>query len=300
MHAVIAVGGNALLKRGEILSFENQQANMRASANAIAEIAREHSLTLVHGNGPQVGLLALEADAYKGAPPYPLDVLGAESQGMIGYIIVQEMMRALPGRAMAALLTRTRVDAGDPAFARPSKPIGPIYGEAEAKALAAERGWAISPDGNAYRRVVASPEPRGIVEIGVIRLLVDAGVMAICLGGGGVPVAEAADGTLEGVEAVIDKDLAAQVLAVELGADRLLILTDVDGVYLDWKGPDQRLLRAASARELKAGDFAQGSMGPKVAAACRFAEATGRPAFIGNLADAGKVMAGETGTRIDP
>lgn len=300
MKVVVAIGGNALLKRGEVLSAENQRANMREAAGALAAIASAHDLVLVHGNGPQVGLLALEADAYKGAPPYPFDVLGAESQGMIGYVIEQEMRRVLPGREIVTVLTQTRVDAKDPAFVAPSKPVGPVYDEATARSLAAERGWTVAADGQSFRRIVASPTPIEIVEIAAIKRLQEAGVIVICAGGGGVPVVSAADGGLSGVEAVIDKDYAAAILAVAIGADRLVVLTDVDGVYLDWGKPQQRLLRAEKAAVLAQGKFAGGSMGPKVAACCNFARATGRPAFIGNLADAARVMNGEAGTRIDP
>jgi carbamate kinase len=300
MKVVVAIGGNALLKRGEVLSAENQRANMRVAAGALAAIAKLNQLILVHGNGPQVGLLALEADAYKGAPPYPFDVLGAESQGMIGYVVEQELKRALPAHEFATLLTQTRVDARDPAFSAPSKPIGPVYEEAAARALAGERGWSIAPDGKGYRRIVASPMPVEIVEIAAIRRLVDAGITVICAGGGGVPVIRSADGGLSGAEAVIDKDLAAQVLAVALGAERLVILTDVDGVYLDWGKPEKKLLREAKAGDLIKGNFAKGSMGPKVSAACAFALSTGHPASIGNLADAARVMNGEAGTRIVP
>ncbi|MDP2122753.1 MAG: carbamate kinase [Parvibaculum sp.] len=303
MRVLVAIGGNALLKRGEALSIANQRRNMGKAAEALAAIAREHEMVLVHGNGPQVGLLALEADAYKEAPPYPLDVLGAESQGMIGYVIEESMRRALPEREIATLLTQTLVDPADPAFAAPSKPIGPLYDEATAKALAAERGWAVAPDGpngKAWRRVVASPAPHGIVEIETIRRLMDANCLVICAGGGGIPVKAGAGGAPEGVEAVIDKDLAACLLAVELGAERLLILTDIDGVQADWGKPAQRRLTSASARTLDPADFAAGSMRPKIEAVRRFALETGHSAFIGNLDDALAVMAGQAGTRIDP
>ncbi|MGB5950210.1 MAG: carbamate kinase [Parvibaculum sp.] len=300
MRLVVAIGGNALLKRGEVLSFENQRKNMRASAAALAEAAGRHTLVLVHGNGPQVGLLALEADAYKAVPPYPLDVLGAESQGMIGYVIAQELRRMLPQRGIVTLLTQTVVDGTDPAFARPTKPIGPVYAEAGAGGLAAERGWSMAADGEAFRRVVASPAPRRIVELDAIRLLIEAGQIVICTGGGGIPVVERAGGVLEGVEAVIDKDLGASLLACNLDADRLVILTDVEGVYRNWGGEEPDLINRARADEFDVSAFANGSMGPKVDAACRFARTTGRPAFIGNLADAKRVIEGEAGTRIDP
>ncbi|MEX0839564.1 MAG: carbamate kinase [Parvibaculum sp.] len=303
MRVLVAIGGNALLKRGEALSIANQRRNMAEAAGALAAIARAHEMVLVHGNGPQVGLLALEADAYKDATPYPLDVLGAESQGMIGYVIEAAMRRALPGREVATLLTQTLVDPGDPAFAAPAKPIGPVYDEATAKALAAERGWAVAPDGpngKVWRRVVASPAPRGIVELETIRRLMNDSCLVICAGGGGIPVRAGADGAPEGVEAVIDKDLAACLLAVELGAERLLILTDVDGVHADWGKPGARLLKSVSARTLDPAGFAAGSMRPKIEAVRRFALETGHPAFIGNLDEARAVMAGEAGTRIDP
>lgn len=295
---VVAIGGNALLKRGEVLSFENQRANMRASASALADAAGANTLVLVHGNGPQVGLLALEADAYKAVPPYPLDVLGAESQGMVGYIIAQEMGRALPSSHVVSIVTRTIVDEHDSAFGHPTKPIGPVYSTQDADGLAAERAWSMAADGKGFRRVVASPEPKHIVEIDAIRRLVDTGTLVICGGGGGIPVVERAENILDGVEAVIDKDLAASLIAQKLDADRLVILTDVDGVYRHWGKPDASLVEVLTASEVDIGSFASGSMGPKVDAACRFARETGRPAFIGNLNDAGAVIRGEAGTRI--
>lgn len=299
MRIVVAIGGNALLKRGETLSFENQRANMRASAAALAEAARAHQLVLVHGNGPQVGLLALEADAYKAVPPYPLDVLGAESQGMIGYVIAQEMRRVLPEREIVALLTQTVVDRADRAFAHPTKPIGPVYASADADGLAGPRGWAMAADGKGFRRVVASPEPKRIVEGAAIARLVEAGALVVCAGGGGIPVAASDGHLLDGVEAVIDKDLAASLLARNLGADRLAILTDVDGVYRDWGKPSQAIQPVLRAGAVDVAAFANGSMGPKVDAACRFARETGRPAFIGSLAEAAAVIAGEAGTRVE-
>jgi len=298
MRLVVAIGGNALLTRGEELSAENQRRNMGEAARALAKIMRDHEVILVHGNGPQVGLLALESAAFKDAPPYPLDVLGSESQGMIGYIIEQELRNAMPERRIVTLLTQTIVEANDPAFANPTKPIGPIYSEAEAKELAAARGWSIAPDGKNFRRVVPSPLPIDIVERQTIGDLVSAGVIAICAGGGGVPVTLGSDKQVQGIEAVIDKDLAASLLARKLDADRLIILTDVDAVYRDWGKDTQARIDKTDPTSLRAMDFAKGSMGPKVDAVCRFVEASGKPAAIGSLAHAGEVVSGKSGTHI--
>ena len=262
----------------------------------LAKLACEHELVITHGNGPQVGLLALQSAAYTEVEPYPLDVLGAESEGMIGYLVELGLENALPDRPVAALLTQVLVDADDPAFARPTKPIGPVYDAATAAALAETRGWTIAADGPGFRRVVASPEPREIVELGTIRLLVEAGVVVVCTGGGGIPVTR--NGALRGVEAVIDKDLAAALLAEQLDADMLLLLTDVAAVEADWGTENARPIRGASPDELRALMFAAGSMGPKVEAACRFVEQTGRVAAIGALADAREIVAGRRGTLI--
>ncbi len=296
MRVLIALGGNALLRRGERLSADNQRRNVRAAAAALAPLAATHELVLTHGNGPQVGLLALQSAAVEPDAPYPLDVLGAESEGMIGYLVEQELANLLPGRRFATLLTQVEVDPADPAFGRPSKPIDPLYDERAARALAAARGWAIAPDGAGFRRVVPSPRPRRVLELGVIALLARQGVIVICAGGGGIPVARRADGSLIGVEAVIDKDLAGSLLARELRADALVMLTDVDGVYLDWGGPGRRRLRRAPPGRLRALAFAPGSMGPKVEAACEFVETTGGSAAIGRLEDAAALLAGEAGT----
>jgi carbamate kinase len=296
MKVVIALGGNALLERGEPPTAEAQRANVARAAQAVAEVARAHAVVVTHGNGPQVGLLALQAEESARVPPYPLDILDAETEGMIGYLIEQELASRLPGRKIATLLTQIEVAANDLAFARPSKPIGPVYAAAEAQRLAQARGWTVALDGNAWRRVVPSPEPRRILEIATIRLLVDAGVIVVCAGGGGIPVVVTPAGGIHGVEGVIDKDLAAALLARELAADVLLLLTDVDAVYRDWNTPAASPLRATTVRELRQQQFAPGSMGPKVEAACRFVESTGGLAGIGRLEDALEVLQGRRGT----
>jgi carbamate kinase len=263
MRVVAALGGNALLRRGEPLDAETQRRNVAVAADALATVARQHELVVTHGNGPQVGLLALQAEAYPEGGTYPLDVLGAESEGMIGYLLQQSLRNALPERDVATLLTQVRVDAADPAFSAPTKPIGPVYDRGEATAVAASRGWVVRPDGPHWRRVVASPEPAGIVEIETIALLVDAGVLAVCAGGGGVPVVERPDGTLHGVEAVIDKDLVAALLAIELRADALLLLTDVPAVEAGWGTPAARPVPEATPRRV-AGTGARGGLdGPE-------------------------------------
>jgi carbamate kinase len=291
-------GGNALLQRGQPLAADVQRHNIEVAAGAIAQIAQTHQVVVTHGNGPQVGLLALQAEAYRAVPPYPLDVLNAETEGMIGYLIEQQLRNHLPGRQVVTLLTQVEVDANDPAFAQPSKPIGPLYPQAEAEQLAAERGWEIAPDGEAYRRVVPSPEPRRILELATIRLLVQAGALVICAGGGGIPVVITPGGGIRGVEAVIDKDRAAALLAIALNADALLLLTDMDAVYTDWKAPTAQSLRDATPQQLRQHTFAPGSMGPKVEAACRFVEATHALAGIGRLEDAAAILAGKAGTRV--
>jgi carbamate kinase len=278
--AVVALGGNALLRRGEPAEASHQQANVRTAAASLAVLGETHRLVVTHGNGPQVGLLALQAEAYDDVRPYPLDVLGAETEGMIGYL---------------TLLTQTVVDPADPAFAVPSKPIGPVYEPAEGERLARERGWTVRPDGPYVRRVVASPQPADIVEIETIRLLLDAGVLVVCAGGGGIPVTSSGAG-LAGVEAVVDKDLSAALLAEKIGADFLLMLTDVPEVQAGWGTPEARSIRLASPQELRGMDFAAGSMGPKVEAACRFAERTGGRAGIGRLDQAAAILRGEAGT----
>ncbi len=300
MRIVFALGGNALLKRGEVLSAENQRCNMRAAAAALAKACDGHEVAIVHGNGPQVGLLALEADAYRAVPPYPLDVLGAESQGMIGYVIAQELRNACPDRAVAALLTQTLIDRSDPAFDHPTKPIGPVYDKQDVSELAKNNGWTFAADGASMRRVVASPTPISIVELPVIEQLVASNTIVICCGGGGIPVHQTSPGLLEGAEAVVDKDFAAALLAQKLGAEKLIILTDVDGVYLDWGPADQRLFREASADDLASQSFSEGSMAPKVQAAVQFVKATGQAAVIGSLDQLERVITGQSGTLIRP
>ena len=300
MRLVVALGGNALLKRGQPADTATQLANVRRAARALAPLARRHRVIVTHGNGPQVGQLALLSE--EGDAGFPLDVLGAQSQGMIGYMIEDELRDEIAGaREIATVLTQVVVEADDPAFGAPSKPVGPQYEEAEARALARERGWAIGPDGARWRRLVPSPEPRRIVEMAAIRILVDAGVIVICAGGGGVPVVREESGRHHGAEAVIDKDLCAALLAAELGATALLMLTDADAVYERWGRPDAAPLRRVSPAALRGMTFARGSMAPKVEAACRFVEgapAGERFASIGALEDVEAILAGEKGTTV--
>ncbi len=302
MLVVLALGGNALLRRNEPPEAEVQRANvLTAVARSVAPIARQHSVVITHGHGPQIGLLALQMAAFTQVKPYPLDVLGAESEGMIGYLIEQALGEALPDREIATLLTQVEVDPADPAFGTPSKPIGPIYGEAEARALSVRLGFQFARDGGGFRRVVASPLPRRIRELATIRILVAAGVIAICAGGGGIPVVRTTEGGLRGVEAVIDKDRSAALLAEQLGADALLLLTDVAEVWTSWpKSADSRPIQRASAKDLRGYDFAPGSMGPKVEAACWFVERTGRFAAIGAIEQACAIVEGRAGTVVRP
>ena len=294
---VVALGGNALLRRGEPLEADIQRKNIATAAKTIALIAQEYNVVLVHGNGPQVGLLALQNSAYTKVSPYPLDVLGAESQGMIGYMLIQELKNLMPSRNVTALLTQVQVDPEDPAFANPTKFIGPVYEEAEARALAAEKQWSVKADGKFFRRVVPSPLPQRIVEGDAIETLIAQGHLIICTGGGGIPVTW--DGQcLTGIEAVIDKDMSAAYLARQIKADALLILTDADAVYLDWGKPTQHPLRVTSPDELAGVKFDAGSMGPKVEASCEFVKATGGMVGIGSLEDGLAILKGEAGTNI--
>lgn len=301
MRVVIALGGNALLKRGEPMTAEQQRGNVRSAAPALAAVATKHELVLSHGNGPQVGLLALQAAAYAEVEPYPLDVLGAQSEGMIGYVLEQELGNVLPQEVpLATVLTMVEVDPGDPAFRNPTKFVGPIYTQEEADKLATDKGWAFREDGTSWRRVVPSPQPRRIFEIRPIRWLLDQGVIVICAGGGGVPTmfSPANPRTLTGVEAVIDKDLASQLLAREVEADLFVMATDIDGVYADWGTPKQRRLGQITSAELRAMPFAAGSMGPKVEAAAMFVEGTYKRAAIGALAQIEAIVDGLAGTQV--
>jgi carbamate kinase len=298
VRVVIALGGNALMRRGEPTDDDRQRRNVAVAAAAVSGIAREHSVVITHGNGPQVGQLALQAESYDPEHPPALDLLGAQTEGLIGYLIEQELRNQLPDTKVATLLTQVVVAADDPAFGAPTKPIGAMYSRERAERLAAERGWAIAPDGEAWRRVVASPERRRIVELETIQLLLEAGVVVVCAGGGGIPVLETPDRALRGVEGVIDKDLAAALLAVAVGADALLLLTDVAAVYSDWPHPAERALGDVGPTELRQLLLDPGSMGPKAEAACRFVEATGAIACIGRMEDAESLLAGRTGTRV--
>ena len=303
MRVVVALGGNALLKRGEPLTAENQSANIQRAAAQLARVALAHELVLTHGNGPQVGLLALQAAAYadiSAVAAYPLDLLGAESQGMIGYPLEQALANRLPPeRSVVTLVTRTEVDANDPAFAHPTKPIGPVYNEQESQRLAAEKAWTMATDGSHFRRVVASPMPLRILNLQAISWLVDKGALVIAAGGGGIPVARNTEGQMHGIEAVIDKDLCAALLAEALHADCLVIATDVAAIFDHWCEPEQQPIGKISAQALGQKSFAAGSMGPKVQAACQFVIATGKRAAIGSLEQIEALVAGTAGTQID-
>jgi carbamate kinase len=296
MRIVIALGGNALLGGGEPMDIALERANLKVAAEGIAEIAMDHQVVLTHGNGPQVGLLALQNEACTEAPAAPLDVLDAESEGMVGYLLEQELGHHLPSGNLATLLTQVVVDPDDPAFLHPTKPIGPVYEADQANELRTARGWSVRRDGAGWRRVVPSPRPRRIVEIDTIRLLVDNGIVVTCVGGGGIPVVHAGDGGYRGIEAVIDQDLSAAFLARELNAHALLLLTDVDAVYEDWGTAAQRPLKVTSVADLRSLDAAKGSMGTKIEAVCEFIHRGGSLAAIGALADAAAMLRGEAGT----
>ncbi len=300
MKIVIALGGNALLQRGQALSAENQLISIRTAATQLASIAQGHDLLITHGNGPQVGLLALQAESYKDVAPYPLDILGAQTQGSIGYLIEQELANRLPAsRQLACLVTRTVINADDPELASPSKPIGPMYSEHEAKKLGSDRHWTVAADDKGYRRVVPSPTPLAVTNLEAIRCLFDRGFIVIAAGGGGVPVIHESDGEkLKGVQAVIDKDATATLLALALKADCLLIVTGVEAVYEDWGLKSQRAIGHVTANQLKALSFPRGSMGPKVNAACEFVSTSGKRAVIGSLHQIEAMLAGTVGTQI--
>jgi len=301
MRIVAALGGNALLKRGEHPEASVQEANVARAVRALAPLAREHELVVTHGNGPQVGVLALQsASDPRLTTPYPFDVLGAQTQGMIGYWLLQALQNNLPGRQVAAIINQTLVLADDPAFDNPTKFVGEIYEEAEAQHLMRERGWAMRPDGDHWRRVVGSPHPRRVVETRLIRLLLTSGAVVVCAGGGGVPVIRDEVGQLRGVEAVVDKDLTAAVLAEALDADILLVLTDIPHVVRGFGTPDAEPIRNVTPGVLRSDDFPAGSMGPKVEAVCRFVEVTGDMAAIGRLEDAELIVAGKAGTIVTP
>jgi carbamate kinase len=297
MRVVAALGGNAMLQRGEPPDSDVQQAHIAGAVRALAPLASDHDLVITHGNGPQVGLLAMESARDTALTrPYPFDVLGAQTQGMIGYWLVQALQNALPGRLAGCLVCRTLVSADDPAFAHPVKFVGPVYDEARARQLSAEHGWQVRRDGTAWRRVVPSPEPVELLDLPLISELVRAGAIVVCVGGGGVPVTRDAAGILQGAEAVVDKDLTAALLARSLDADALLLLTDVDCVQDKYGTQQATPIRLATPEEMRALQFPAGSMGPKVDAACRFVEAGGAMAAIGRLDDAEALLHRKTGT----
>jgi len=301
MRVVAALGGNALLQRGEIPEAEIQEAHVVSAVADLAQLARRHELVVTHGNGPQVGLLALESAQDPALPhPYPFDVLGAQTQGMIGYFLVQALENALPGRQVAGLICQTLVRGDDPAFASPTKFVGAVYDEGTARRLARERGWQIRPDGTAWRRVVASPEPCALVELAIVESLLADHAVVVCAGGGGIPVCRNANGQLRGIEAVVDKDLTSALVAKDICADALVILTDVPAVELGYGTATSQAIGHTTVAALRAQNFAAGSMGPKVDAACRFVEATGKRAMIGQLDDAEELLAGTKGTLVEP
>jgi len=299
---VVALGGNALLRRGEPLTAEVQRKNVRVAAEALAPLAAEHELVISHGNGPQLGLLALQGSAYKPDEAFPLDVLGAQTEGMIGYVIEQELGNLLPFEVpFATVLTMVEVDPGDPGFGNPTKFVGPVYEKMEAERLAAEKGWTFKQDGARWRRVVASPQPKRIFEIRPVKWLLEHGTVVICAGGGGIPTMyePGADRKLIGVEAVVDKDACSELLARQIEADLLVMATDVEAVFLDWGAPKQRAVYKAHPDAIGEFSFPAGSMGPKVEAARQFALSTGRTAAIGALAEISAIVRGEKGTLID-
>ncbi|MDG1533477.1 MAG: carbamate kinase [Candidatus Thalassarchaeaceae archaeon] len=298
MRIVVALGGNALLRRGQPMTAENQRENVRIAAKALAPISTDNQLVISHGNGPQVGLLALQSAAYEEVEAYPLDVLGAQTEGMIGYMIEQELGNLLSIEIpFATILTMVEVDPEDPAFDNPTKPIGPIYNQEDADRLSNEKGWIMKPDGKHWRRVVPSPEPHRIFELRPIHWLLEQGTIVICAGGGGIPTIYDEEGNLSGVEVVIDKDRASALLAFELEADLLVLATDTDGVYLDWGTESAKMVKKTTPYEIEKYDFAVGSMGPKVEAACDFVKRSGQRAVIGALTDLEAMVNGTAGTQ---
>jgi carbamate kinase len=303
MRVLIALGGNALLRRGEAMTAEHQRSNIALAAGQLASVAKKHELVISHGNGPQVGLLALQSAAYTAVDPYPLDVLGAETQGMIGYLVEQELGNRLPFEVpIATLLTMVEVDPSDPAFDDPTKFVGPVYEEPEARRMAEAHGWTVKQDGSKWRRVVPSPRPIRIFEIHAMRWLLERGAIVICAGGGGIPtVYEKGEvRQLRGVEAVVDTDLASSLLACDLEADLFVMATDVDAVYAEWGTPSQRSLERVTPEDLASREFAAGSMGPKVQAAREFVSVTGNRAVIGSLKNIDGLLAGTAGTSVVP
>ncbi|MEV4244447.1 carbamate kinase [Streptosporangium canum] len=301
MRVLVALGGNALLRRAQRPDADVQQENLRDAVTSLASLAERHELIITHGNGPQVGVLALESakDANL-TRPYQLDTIVAETQGMIGYWMLQALQNALPGRQVAAMVTQTLVSAVDPAFDDPTKFVGEVYDRQEAEKLAREYGWTVKPDGQYWRRVVPSPAPQRVVETRLIRRLVRDHVLTICAGGGGVPVIRNEKGQLQGVEAVIDKDLTGSVLAEALEADVFMMLTDVPRVARNFGTPQQEDIAHTTPHQLRAEEFPAGSMGPKVEAACRFVETTGDMAAIGKLDEAERILEGKGGTIVTP
>lgn len=304
MRIVVALGGNALLKRGEPMTAQNQSANIRLAAEQLAKVKPKNELIISHGNGPQVGLLALQHAAYYAQDnkiePYPLDVLVSQTVGMIGYMLQQELTNLLPETPTQTLVTQVIVDEHDPAFSKPSKPIGQVYTQAEAEKLAAEKGWTVMPDGQYYRRAVPSPKPQDVTGINAVKALLAQDHIVICGGGGGVPCVKNAQGQLTGVEAVVDKDLATAVIANQLDADLFIIATDVNATCVNFQKEGERKIAKANpaALETLSAEFAAGSMGPKVQAVINFVKATGKDAAIGSLSDIEDIVAGKAGTRV--
>ena len=283
------------------MHYEVQRANVRMACQQIAKVLPGNELIITHGNGPQVGLIALQQNAYTDVPMYPLDAIGAESVGMIGYMIARELTNVVPRSiTVTNVLTQTEIDPNDPAFKQPTKPIGPIYTKEEAERLSQTNGWTMASDNDKFRRVVASPNPQRILGLSALKTLIENGHLVVCCGGGGVPVYFDQKGQLIGAEAVIDKDLASSLLAISVNADLFVIATDVEGVYTDWGKPSQSLIRQIDAISLRKLTFARGSMAPKIEAACRFVGKTGKTAIIGALDQIEKIINGEKGTRIHP